>query len=86
MSKLPDTAESVSLLKAKQEAHDTVSGLIERNLELEQIFEALQPLLYSLSVKLYKEDDKDISLQKLVQDSVQWIEDGTIPVAFKELQ
>ena len=86
MSKLPEMAESVSLLQAKQDAHDTVSGLIERNLELEQIFESLQPLLYALSVKLYAEDDKDISLQKLVQDSVQWIEDGTIPVAFKELQ
>jgi len=85
MSKLPDMKESVSLLKATQEAHDTVSGLIERNLELEQIFEALQPLLYSLSVKLYREDDKDISLQKLVQDSVEWIENGTIPVSFKEL-
>lgn len=73
MSKLPDTAESIQTLKATQEAHDTVSGLIERNLELEQIFESLQPLLYTLSVALYGEDDSDVSLAKLVEDSVKML-------------
>jgi hypothetical protein len=71
--KLPDTQESVSVLKAKQEAHETVSGLIERNLELEDIFEALQPLLYTLSVALYGDDASDVSLQKLVEDSVKML-------------
>lgn len=65
--------ESVSLIQAKQDAHDTVSGLIERNLELEQIFEALQPLLYTLSVALYGEDTSDVSLAKLVEDSVKML-------------
>jgi len=73
MSKLPNSTESVSLLKAKQDAHDTVSGLIERNLELEQIFEALQPLLYTLSVALYGDDACDVSLSKLVEDSVKML-------------
>lgn len=71
--KLPGMAESISLLQAKQEAQDTVSGLIERNLELEDIFEALQPLLYTLSVALYGEDASDVSLSKLVDDSVKML-------------
>lgn len=70
MSKLPDTATTIQTLQATPEAHDAVSGLIERNLELEQIFEALQPLLYTLSVACYGDDESDVSLQKLVEDSV----------------
>lgn len=83
--KLPDTAETFSLLQAKQEAHDTVSGLIERNLELEEIFENLQPLLSALSVKLYADNNETILLNKLITDSVDWIEKGIIPVSFKEV-
>ena len=74
MAKLPAKQEN-TLSNHTQEAHDTVSGLIERNLELEDIFEALQPLLYTLSVALYGDDASDISLQKLVQDSVAMLSD-----------
>jgi len=73
MSKLPNSTESVSLLKAKQEATDTVTELLEQNLEMREIYNALQPLLYALSVALYGEDASDISLQKLVEDSVKML-------------
>jgi hypothetical protein len=73
MSRLPDTAASIEAMMAKQEAVDTVSGLIERNLELEAIFEALQPLLYELSVALYKDNDETITLNKLIAEGVQYI-------------
>lgn len=70
---LPSVSESVEVLQAKQDAKDTVTGLIERNMELEEIFQNLQPLLYTLSVALYGEDASDVSLAKLVADSVELI-------------
>lgn len=80
MSKLPNTAESISLLEAKQDAHDTVTHLIERNMELEEIFQNLQPLLYALSVKLYGDDDAPVSLGVLIEDSLKMlgVDQGTI--------
>lgn len=71
--KLPNIATTVETLQAKQEAVDTVSGLIERNLELEDIFENLQPLLYELSVTLYKDNDEPITLNKLINDGVDYL-------------
>lgn len=73
MSNLPSTTETFSTLVAKQDAHETVTGLIERNLELEEIFETLQPLLYELSVLLYKDNSDPIGLNKLIEDSVNYI-------------
>lgn len=70
---LPSTKTSLETLVAKQDAHDTVSGLIERNLELEDIFEALQPLLFELSVLLYKDNSDPVSLGKLVEDGVNYL-------------
>jgi hypothetical protein len=75
--KLPDIVTSFETIVAKQEAVDTVSRLIERNLELEQINEVLQPLLYALSLRLYTEDTP-ISLTQLVEDGIQWINKGEI--------
>ena len=73
-NKLPDMGQTVEAISAKVEAIDAVDGLITRNFELEDIFEALQPLLYSLSVKLYGEDSSDVGLNKLVFDAVTWID------------
>ena len=66
--------QTVENISAKVEAIDAVDGLITRNFELEDIFEEIQPLLYSLSVKLYGEDSSDVSLSKLVYDAVTWID------------
>lgn len=71
--KLPSTITTVETLQAKQDAHETVSGLIERNLELEEIFENLQPLLYELSVKLYADNNEPIALNKLIEDGVKFL-------------
>jgi hypothetical protein len=70
---LPKLTTSIETLVAKQDAHDTVTGLIERNLELEQIFEVLQPLLFEMSVLLYKDNTDTIGLGKLVEDGVNYI-------------
>lgn len=50
-----------------------IGALIERNQELEDIFENLQPLLYSLSVALYGDDADDVALNKLIEDALQFI-------------
>jgi hypothetical protein len=73
--KLPETTFSVQSITERKEAVDAVDGLIQRNLEMEQIFEDLQPLLYELSVKLYADDNSTISLAKLIEDSVKWIKE-----------
>ena len=83
MTKLPDLASSIETLTAKTEAVDMVSGLIERNLELEEINDVLQPLLYALSIKIYT-DDTPVSLFKLVEDSIKWINNGVTDIEFKE--
>ena len=77
--RLPSTQEVMETLVAKQEAKDTVSGMIERNLELEQIFETLQPLLFALSVKLYGPGPAEtISLDKLINDGVAYLNPNII--------
>lgn len=78
--KLPTLQQTFETLQAKKEAIDTVDRLIERNLELEEIFQVLQPLLYSLSVAIYGDDAEPVSLAKLVEDSVNLINgrEGTI--------
>lgn len=72
-TKLPKSEISVESVTVRQEAKDTVDKLIERNLELEEVFDLLQPLLYSLSVKLYGQDGTDVSLHKLIADSLEHI-------------
>ena len=71
--KLPSMANVMETLVAKQEAKDTVTGLIERNLELEEIFETLQPLLYELSVKLYADNTDPVGLNTLIEDAVKYL-------------
>jgi hypothetical protein len=75
--KLPNTAKTIETLSAKVEAVDMVDGLINRNFELEEIHAVLAPLLYALSMKLYT-DETPVTLSKLVQDSIEWINRGEI--------
>lgn len=72
-NKMPDSITSFSLLQAKTEATDTVTRLLERNIELEEIYDALQPLLYYMSVKLYGDNDEKIPLAKLIEDGVTYL-------------
>ena len=80
---LPNTTQTIETLQAKVEAVDMVDNLIKRNFELEEIHAVLQPLLYSLSMKLYP-TDSPVSLGKLVEDAVKWIDEQYIEVIVKE--
>ena len=42
--------------------------------EMREVQTVIAPLLYALSVKLYKENNEDVSLAKLVEDSIKLIE------------
>jgi hypothetical protein len=68
--KLPNPAQTIELLEAKIEARETVDGMIKAYQELEEIMKVIQPLLYEISVFLYKDDDSEIALAKLVEDGV----------------
>lgn len=68
--KLPSPAQTIEILEAKIEARETVDGMIKAYQELEEIMKVIQPLLYEISVFLYKDDDSEIALAKLVEDGV----------------
>ena len=57
-----------------------IGKMIERNQELEEIFEALQPLLLTLSIALYGEDASDVALNTLIEDALRFINgvEGTL--------
>lgn len=80
---LPELRTSIETLVAKQEAKDTVTGLIERNLELEEIFDVLQPLFYALSVKLYGDNGETVELGKMVVDAVRYLNPDIIDAEVK---
>jgi hypothetical protein len=81
MSKLPKPTTSVGnslgtveTTITKAEAALELDRILERNMELEEVMEALQPLLYTLSVALYgEEDDSPIPLNKLIEDACAFI-------------
>jgi len=74
MNKLPKDASSV--LPVAQTA--TLDELMYRNLEVEQILNQLQPLLYALSVKLYKDNNETITLQKLIEDAIKFLDEDRV--------
>ena len=73
MSKLPDSHTTIETIVAKQDAVDTVDEILKRINELEDIHTALQPLLYTLSIALYGEDDKPVTLTQLIEDACAFI-------------
>ena len=78
MSKLPETTFSLESINTRKEAVNAVDELLQRNVDLEEIYNQLQPLLFALSVKLYGENAETITLQQLIEDSVHWIEKGVL--------
>tara|TARA_R110000868_G_scaffold6114_4_gene35320 strand:+ start:128 stop:376 length:249 start_codon:yes stop_codon:yes gene_type:complete len=66
-------ASSVSSMTASIEAVEMVDNLLKRNTELEEIYDIIQPLLYELSLKVYKEDGATVTLYQLVEDSVKFL-------------
>lgn len=71
--KLPDPKTTIETLEAKMEARQTVDDMIQANKEFTDIMIVLQPLLYELSVFLYKDNSEDVNLAKLVEDSVGYL-------------
>ena len=77
MKKLPKNATSVGnsnlsieTVITKADASQELDRILERAQELEEVMLALQPLLYTLSVALYGDDDSPRSLNELIQDSL----------------
>jgi hypothetical protein len=70
---LPKIAETFRTLEASAEAKEVLERILERKQELEDMVQIIQPLLYTISLALYGEDDSDVSLDKLVTDAVNFI-------------
>lgn len=73
MSKLPDMKESIHKLQAGPEAKEVLERILERKQELEDMVQIIQPLLYTISVALYGENDETVALDKLVFDACAFI-------------
>ena len=71
----PKIHQAISTMNfaANLAAAEYVENLLARNIELEEIYDSLQPLLFELSVVLYKEDSATITLDQLVTDSIKLI-------------
>ena len=74
---LPSAMETINrvneeLVRNKEAAIPWVENFIQRNTELEEIFNTIQPLLYELSRALYT-DDQPVALNKLVEDAINYI-------------
>lgn len=81
MSKLPEPKQTFGHLTTPIEAKETLDKILERNIELEEIFQVLQPLLYTLSVAVYgEENDQPVTLAKLVEDSIAVINGRDTPL------
>ena len=73
---LPKMAVSIENIVAKQDAVDLVDDLIKENKYLQDVFAAIQPLLFAMTEKLYKDnsgEEINVQLGQLVEDSVKWI-------------
>ncbi len=72
---LPDMKTTMETLTLKEDAKPWVDNFLQRNNELEEIFDVLQPLLAELSMKLYPTDEP-VSLGKMVEDGVKFIKEA----------
>ena len=71
----PTNSPVFETVVTKMAASEELENILNRSNELEEIFVALQPLLYKLSVKLYGEDDKPVSLTTLIEDACKMLGD-----------
>jgi len=74
MKKLPSLVETIKTLEASEIAKEVLDNILERKQELEDYVAVVQPLLYTISVALYGEDNaEDVALSKLVFDAINLI-------------
>lgn len=78
---LPNNQTTIHTLQASDEAKEVLNRILERKQELEDMIVIIQPLLYTISVALYGENDETVQLDKLVTDAVNFIngnKEGTL--------
>ena len=69
---LPNIRTSVESLKARPETMETLNNLLERKQDLEDYIAVVQPLLYTLSMKLCG-DKTEMPLKDLVDLGIKFI-------------
>lgn len=57
----------------KDQAKETFAKIQQERDEYKEVIDLMQPLLATLAVALYTEDVTDISLDKLITDSINFI-------------
>lgn len=77
MKDMPDAAQTIHSLQASVEAKQILNNILERKQELEDIYNIIQPLLYTISVALYGDDSDTVDLHKLVTDAINLINGKT---------
>lgn len=71
---LPNAKETVHTLTASEAAKETLDNILQRKQDLEDYVAIVQPLLYTMSIALYGEDDaSDVDLSELVSDALAYI-------------
>jgi hypothetical protein len=76
--KLPNTVTTVETLQSKINAESMLDKLLTDAQFYKDFHDAVQPVLYALSVKLYGANSDPISIAELIEDSVDWINKGEI--------
>lgn len=80
--KLPDTATSIETLQSKLDAEKVLATILERKQDLEDYVAVIQPLLYTLSMKLCGEKT-EMPLRELVELSINHINGSVETVEVK---
>ena len=82
---LPNMRTSIESLQARPETMETLNNLLERKQDLEDYVAVIQPLLYTLSMKLCGEKT-EMPLKDLVEMSIKHINGDVVTVEAKELK
>ena len=82
---LPNMRTSIESLQARPETMETLNNLLERKQDLEDYITVIQPLLYTLSMKLCGEKT-EMPLKDLVDMSIKHLNGDVVTVEAKELK
>lgn len=79
---LPETKTSIETLQSKVDAEKVLATILERKQDLEDYVAVIQPLLYTLSMKLCGEKT-EMPLRELVELSIKHINSDMVTVEVK---
>ncbi len=74
--KLPNMVTTMETLTAKVNAESMLDKLLTDAQFYKDFHDAVQPVLYALSTKLYGANSDPVSIAQMMQDSVDWINKG----------